>query len=536
MTYEQGGSSRAGTAVINADGDTLTLWDRLNHHYTTGIATIETTSLHATKVVQEFKKYYDNARSVPSGEFKSYIIRADEGDRIERLKKLLDRNNIDWSYVNASQFTGFNYFSNKNENFKTSGRDIAININQPNSNLIKVLFERSSKLTDSVTYDITAWSVPYVYGLVTYGLNSYTQGVIKTSEATPNVTSPSAPTYAYAVKWNGLHSVKFLTDLLNKGIKVRYAESAFFVKGKAFDKGTLLVTRTGNASNNNKLQEVIREASKNAKIDFTPIESGFVDKGFDIGSGKVHIINAPRVALLAGDNISSLNMGEIWHFFDVEIGYPINLILSEDLNRNVLQKIDVLILPNGNYKFFSEKAMNEALKEWVNTGGKIIAVENTLTEMAKADWGIKLKEKEEKKEEKKETRKEDYSSLKRFENRERDFIPNNNPGSIFKVELDNSHPLAFGYPEFYYTLKQDDNIYEFFKEDDGWNVGVVKKEGFVAGFTGSKIREKLKDGLLFGVRDMGEGSVIFIADNPLFRSFWENGKLLFANAVFLVGE
>jgi hypothetical protein len=367
-------------------------------------------------------------------------------------------------------------------------------------------------------------------------LNSYTQGVIKSSESTPNVTLSSAPTYAYAVKWNGLHSVKFLTDLLKKGIKVRYAESPFFVKGKAFDKGTLLVTRTGNASNNNKLQEIIREASENARIDFTPIESGFVDKGFDIGSGKVHIINAPRVALLSGDNISSLSMGEIWHFFDVEIGYPINIIMSEDLNRNVLQKIDVLILPNGNYKFFSEKATNEALKEWVNTGGKVIAIENTLTEMAKADWGIKLKEKEEKKEGKKDARKEDYSALKRFENRERDFIPNNNPGSIFKVELDNSHPLAFGYPESYYTLKQDDNIYEFFKEDDGWNVGVIKKESFVAGFTGSKIREKLQDGLLFGVRDMGEGSVIFIADNPLFRSFWENGKLLFANAVFLVGE
>jgi hypothetical protein len=28
----------------------------------------------------------------------------------------------------------------------------------------------------------------------------------------------------------------------------------------------------------------------------------------------------------------------------------------------------------------------------------------------------------------------------------------------------------------------------------------------------------------------------FVADDPLFRSFWENGKLLFCNAVFLVGQ
>jgi len=25
-------------------------------------------------------------------------------------------------------------------------------------------------------------------------------------------------------------------------------------------------------------------------------------------------------------------------------------------------------------------------------------------------------------------------------------------------------------------------------------------------------------------------------DDPIFRSFWENGKLLFSNAVFMVGE
>jgi len=58
----------------------------------------------------------------------------------------------------------------------------------------------------------------------------------------------------------------------------------------------------------------------------------------------------------------------------------------------------------------------------------------------------------------------------------------------------------------------------------------------VAGFVGSKLKEKLKDGVLFGVQDIGRGSVTFLADNVLFRNFWENGKLMFCNAVFLVGQ
>jgi len=27
--------------------------------------------------------------------------------------------------------------------------------------------------------------------------------------------------------------------------------------------------------------------------------------------------------------------------------------------------------------------------------------------------------------------------------------------------------------------------------------------------------------------------VVYMADNPLFRGFWENGKLFFANAIFM---
>ena len=125
--------------------------------------------------------------------------------------------------------------------------------------------------------------------------------------------------------------------------------------------------------------------------------------------------------------------------------------------------------------------------------------------------------------------------MKKFEERERDYIPSITPGSIYKVELDNTHPLAFGYPDYYYTLKMDDNVYDFIKEG-GWNVGVIKKDNQVAGFVGSKLKSKLKDRLVFGVQQMGNGTISYLTDNIMFRNFWENGKLMFCNAVFLVGQ
>jgi hypothetical protein len=58
----------------------------------------------------------------------------------------------------------------------------------------------------------------------------------------------------------------------------------------------------------------------------------------------------------------------------------------------------------------------------------------------------------------------------------------------------------------------------------------------VQGFAGANMRSKLSNSLVFGVEDKGSGKVVYLVDNPLFRSFWENGKMLFSNAVFMVGN
>jgi hypothetical protein len=36
------------------------------------------------------------------------------------------------------------------------------------------------------------------------------------------------------------------------------------------------------------------------------------------------------------------------------------------------------------------------------------------------------------------------------------------------------------------------------------------------------------------VQQKGSGTIIVFADNPLFRGFWENGKMLVANAIYQV--
>jgi hypothetical protein len=307
------------------------------------------------------------------------------------------------------------------------------------------------------------------------------------------------------------------------------SERPFEAGGKKYEAGSLVLVKTSNTAIPN-FDAVVNAIATANGANLDAVQSGFMDKGADFGSPEVKMLSAPRIAMLTGENVSSLGAGEVWHFFEQQLKYPITLINLNDAARSDLKRYDVLILPDGNYKGLFGK--ESELKTWVQQGGKLIALENAVSQLAAADWGLTARKDNEDDDVK--TRKDDYSLLKKYGSAERDNLVRSNPGSIFKVNLDNSHPLAYGYPDYYFTLKSDDAIYDFMK--DGWNVGVIKKASQVAGFTGSKAKQKLQDGVLFGELKLGRGSVVFFADDLLFRSFWENGKLMFSNAVFLVNQ
>lgn len=530
MTYEQAGHSMGGLAAQTAIGDTLTLIDRATHHYTTSLSTIEVASQNASKLISEFKKFYDDAVTNGVGNYKSYVIKynANDEEKIQNLLGLLDKNKIVYGTgKGTSSLRGFNYDSRKEESFSLASNDIIISSFQPKSALVKVLFEPSTLLVDTLAYDITAWSLPYVYGLKTYAT---TQRIDAGSNIPPTATFDNnlQDAYAYIVRWNGMQSVKLVSQLLQKGIKLRYNERPFEVNGQSFDRGAVLILKTSNRYIPD-LWKTVNNLANAYGVHVTPVNSGFVDKGYDFGSSKVHPLKARKIAMLTGDGVSSGAAAEVWFYFDQIINYPITLINAADASSINWSNYDVVILPNGNYRFLNDKNAAEQFKNWISHGGNVIALESAVSKLAQLDWGLKSK-----KEDASDTS-DIYASLKKFEDRDRDFIPSSNPGSIFRVELDNTNPLAFGYPGYYYTLKSDDNVYEFIK-DGGWNVGVLKKDKPVAGFVGSKVKNKFQDGLLFGVQEIANGTITYLADDVLFRCFWENGKLMFANAVFLVGQ
>ena len=125
------------------------------------MSTVEMASVHNSRLINEYKKFFDDARNTGIGEYKTYVITETNAGKLKPLQNFFDVNGIRYGSVSGSSIKGYNYFSGKEEVF-SAANSIAVSAYQPKSALIKVLFEPRSKLSDSVTYDITAWSLPYV--------------------------------------------------------------------------------------------------------------------------------------------------------------------------------------------------------------------------------------------------------------------------------------------------------------------------------------------------------------------------------------
>ena len=538
MTYEQAGGGFAGLSITTREGDPLTLKDRWMHHHTTGMSTVEITAVNAARVLDEFEKYFRENNSNPASPYKTYVIKGDnQPDKIQRLTKLMDAHGIKYGYPSAGKSTrGFDYSSQTTQAVNLSLDDIIISVYQPKSRFITSLFEPQSKLPDSVTYDITAWNLMYAHGLKGFALNERIN-VGKAYQPKEAVQTPvSGKPYAYVFRYQSLSDAKFLGALLNKGIKVRAAMKPFKVNGESFDAGSLIVTQRNNESIAD-FDQFIQSLAREHNRKWFAATTGFVDSGKDFGSGYVNYIKAPKIAALVGDQTSSLSAGATWHFFEQELQYPITQIGTDYFRSIDLGNYDVLLVPEGRYRMFDEETM-KSVQEWISNGGRLILVSGALNAFAdKNGFALKKFATEEAKKEAEKKDKEDQAKdvLLPYDAAERNAISQTISGAIYKVTLDKTHPLAFGLGDTYYTLKTNEMYFSYLQQ--GWNVGVIKgKAKPVQGFAGYKINKKLDNSFVFGVEEKGRGTIVYFVDDPLFRNFWESGKMLFSNAVFMVGQ
>lgn len=516
MTYEQAGHGRAGLGINTDEGYELTLIDRVQHHVTSGLSTIKTSSEHATKLNSEFKNYFKH-----SPDFDYYVLAGDK-QKLKVLSQLFDKHEYKYEYSDSKSLKGKNIYSDSKTSFEAENA-LVLPANQPKAKMLKVLFEADPELSTPLTYDITSWNLGLGHGVDVYAVS----GKVNTKNKTEiyKEQEVKAATVGYISPWKSKVHAQFLAQLLEHKIDVRATTKPFKIEEKSYDRGSLVITKTNNKQSH--FDSLVVAIANEFQIELTPTKTGFSDSGTDFGSPDIKKIHPQRIAVLRGKGTSSLSYGSLWYFFEQELKYPIISISTDNFSSIDLKNYDVLILPSGSYSSIMNAKTLESLATWIKGGGKVIAIGSALSTFdGKKEFGL----------EKVKTEKDSTDvNLIPFADREKERTKDNITGAIYKVKVDNTHPLGFGYDDTYTSLKTSSGAYQYLKK--GYNVAYLEDSSKrLSGFAGEKASKEISNSLVFGEQRLGRGSIIYMVDDVMFRSFWENGKLFFVNALFMVNN
>jgi hypothetical protein len=531
FTYEQAGGGGSGLTYKLETEDTLTLKDRIDGHFLASMATIKVSYENRDKLISEFNKFFEEGEKNPLFEYKSIIIKGtNERSGLESLFQLLDRNQIRYSYAGSvgKKFKGFDYMNNKEGEVTIEKGDILIASYQPQSRFVKVLFEADSKASDSLSYDLTAWAIPYSYNIKAYALTEEVKpegGKIEFEKITNdlNINKP----YAYAVDYKGFNELKLMAELYKRDLKIRYTLKPFTINDNIFNRGSIIITRGDNKHMDDKFDKLVTEAANKCQVKLYPTTTGLVESGKDFGSGNSPLMKRPVVGLLCGEGTSSGSVGELWYYFERELMYPLTLINTDYAEEVDFRKYDVIILTSGTYS-----RLKDTILQYVKKGGRIIAIESAASVFSAEKTTALFKAIESRTAEQKNTEKKEKSDdpnlLRKFESERRYTLSDRSAGSIYKVKLDDTNPYAFGMGNEWFIMKRSSG-YPFLPA--GYNIGYILDKEPVSGFAGFKYKDKVKNTIVIGSERIGSGEVIYITDDPYFRAFWKSSRILLGNVV-----
>lgn len=557
FTFEQGGGAQAGLSLALKTEDTLTLRHRVEGHFLASMAVLATAAENREKLLSNFYEFFSSAAGKPEFEYKTVIIKGTaDAASLESLRELLLSNQIRYESprVTGKKIIAFDYRLDREGSVTLEKDDIIISAHQPQGRLMQVLFEPDSYSTDSVSYDLTAWALPYVYNLEAYATKERLPAAgkaaaanasderaeqaktadarakqAKTADAAPSTTATTAAVdtsgvYAWATSMTGFSELKFMANLFRSGLRVRSTIHPFTAAGHSFNRGTVVVAR-GDNSNEPRFDDKVRAAALACGVKPVPLTGGIVTAGKDLGSDYSPARKSPKIAIAGGEGTSQA-FGEIWFFLERELEYPVTVIDVSGLKNTDLSEYDVLILPGGSLTEAKDKIM-----AFVTAGGRAVAMDSAITlfraeKTTALGKAFEAKEAEDKKAIKPAFA--DTTMLLRYEDQRRISATGRSAGAIFRVKMDDSHPFALGMGKEWFVMKRNDGL-PFLEK--GSNIGYITDSKPVSGFAGYKYLQKVKNTGVIASETIGRGTVVYISEDPYFRAYWKSGRVLLGNII-----
>lgn len=550
ILFEQ--SSSRGHVQESANGP-LTFPFTIRNQVTASFSMLEAARSMRHDLLEHQRTFYREALAEAAADPRQAIVFGDGADpaRAAALSALLKRHRIEVRQAKKTiEVDGVRYEPQSS---------YVVPIRQPQYRLLRGIFEKPTQFADETFYDVSAWTLPLAFGMAHGDLSGKaakpdladlpapgtSEIVCSWDTATPHWGEPD--TIAYSFPWSSSKAPEMLYRLQSRGIRARAAGRGFGIAAagpeaaknplRELAPGSIVVPLAGQPLERKELEALLERVHTHTRTDLFAVKTGLTPTGIDLGSPNMQALKKPRPAILVGAPYDVSEAGEVWHLLDHRFGIETTLLEKRELTRADLARYTHLIFVSGNPAEL-QKNEAEAVRGWVRAGGVLIATGQA------APWAEKqiLNPPPEGKDGDKEQGKpgkggadEDVKPRKPYGDFEKDSAHDLVAGAIYEVDLDLTHPLAFGYTRPKLPVFRDHAELLPTPKDPYSRVAVYPREPRLAGFSSDENLKKIGGSTAVAASRMGKGAVLMYLDNPNFRGFWWGGSKLFLNGLFLSG-
>jgi len=548
MTYEQG--SARGLAFRRRDGSEFSYLKSIKGHFVTSLATAETMSMKAKRVLANFSTYQRSAiaegKKSKDGP-RSYVF--PDAANIYTARQLMQK--LTAQGIEVKWLTAPTMACGK----KVPAGTAIIDAAQRRKRMIRTLLERQVDMTASWVkeqerlrkkdyshdiYDVTAWSMPLMFNVDSFGCNAEIAGDMA-PKTWPQALPDSAPVaWLMDAAQGGMAQV--IAASHRAGLSVRVHTSGFTNAGRNFPRGTLAFMGSENPDD---LGEKIAAISASTGNRFDAINSSWMEKGGDFGGRATIKLIKPRIAMAWDEPTSSYSAGNTRFVIERQIGYPVTPIRTSMLGWADLARYDVLILPEGNYGRILGASGRAHLADWVSRGGVLLA-QGSANRFLIAEKGGLLASKREASlttGDKIEDTKEALVKAKKLADGQAyahaiepaSQSPDNVPGVLLNACADQDHWLTAGVKPDQIALYKGRDIYTPLKLSDGRNILRYKAgdELMASGYLWEELKPQLSNKPVVMLQRKGRGYVVSFTIEPTFRAYMNGLQDIYGNALFL---
>ncbi len=589
MTYETDGGGDMGFNWRRDDGSTATLRGAIAKHVTASLATAETAALSR---VERLRDYYDfrrtgmeEARREPMKRI--VLVPGNDPRRAAELVEILLRDGIEVSRTRAA-FTAplaHDYLAPAGRAVRQAfpAGSYVVELAQPQKRLARAILEPATALDREFVreqlarrarnarrgedadhegyqfYDITAWSLPYTFGIEAWWTED-TTAVGGEALALPEADDPAAElapvggvaggqrarsAYVFPNDRNGAGALAMA--LLTGGYRVAVATQPVRADGRVYPRGTFIVRIERNPES---VHDSIGPWAARFGVEVTPVQSAYADSGAaGIGGREVASLRAPRILVAAGDGVWETEYGALWYVLERVLRVPFTPVRVGAIGSlDNFDDYNVLIFPGGSAARY-ERELGESgiarLKGWIERGGTFIGWQGgaRFAMRKNVNWtSVRIVGSDE------DSTKAD-TTVARDTTLAPDQLPGpplvpatadegkkplEVPGAIFRATLDRSHWLTFGYERDQLPVMVSGD--QFFRPSRaGANpVAFTGDSLLISGFEWPNNTERLlKNTAWAAVERHGTGNVVLFAHSPVYRLFWRSTYRLLENAMLM---